>query len=118
VRVIADVPSTLPHLAAATVATAPLQASGGTRLKILEALATGTPVVATPLGAMGLEHLAGSGLDVEASPEAFAAAVLRRIDAPGDPAAIRAAVEPYRWTNALQPLLGAAAAIAGNEDRS
>jgi polysaccharide biosynthesis protein PslH len=118
VRVVPDVPSTLPHLAAATVATAPLQAAGGTRLKILEALATGTPVVATPLGAMGLEHLDGAGLDVEESPEAFAAALLRRIDDPGDPAAIRAAVEPYRWSNALQPLLGAAEAIGANEDRT
>lgn len=116
IRVIPDVPSTLPHLAAATVATAPLQAAGGTRLKILEALATGTPVVATPLGAMGLEHLAGSGLDIEERPEAFAAALLRLADHEADSATIRAALEPYRWNEALQPLLGAANALGAKED--
>lgn len=46
------------HLAAADVAVAPMRSASGTNLKILEYLATGVPVVTTPVGAEGLplEH--------------------------------------------------------------
>jgi glycosyltransferase involved in cell wall biosynthesis len=43
-----------PHLARATVAAAPLMIGGGTRVKILEALAMAKPVVSTTIGAEGL----------------------------------------------------------------
>ena len=43
-----------PHLAAATVMAAPIFSGGGTRLKVLEALAAGTPLVSTSLGCEGL----------------------------------------------------------------
>src|SRR6202043_2858927 len=46
---------TRPHWVRAAVAVVPLLAGGGTRLKILEAAACGVPVVATPVGAEGLE---------------------------------------------------------------
>ncbi|HEY3840381.1 MAG TPA: glycosyltransferase family 4 protein [Bryobacteraceae bacterium] len=51
-----------PYYARCQVAVAPLRAGGGTRLKILEAMAFGRPVVSTTLGAEGLpvkdgEHL-------------------------------------------------------------
>ena len=39
------------HLRAATVAVAPMQAGAGQQFKVLEAMASGTPVVATPLAA-------------------------------------------------------------------
>lgn len=42
-------------IASSTVAIAPLWSGGGTRLKILEAMAIGTPVVATSKGAEGLD---------------------------------------------------------------
>jgi glycosyltransferase involved in cell wall biosynthesis len=46
------------YLAAADVAAVPMTAGGGTKLKVLEYLATGTPVIATPVAAEGipLEH--------------------------------------------------------------
>ena len=101
-----DVPSTLPFLGAAAVATAPLRAAGGTRLKILEAMATGTPVVATSLGAMGLEHLARGGAMVIADdPDDFAEALMRFIESRSDPELVRQEVDPYRWSLALQPLV-------------
>ena len=43
-----------PHLAAAIAAIVPIVTGGGTRLKVLEALAAGTPVVSTKLGVEGL----------------------------------------------------------------
>ncbi|MCL1800566.1 MAG: glycosyltransferase family 4 protein, partial [Promicromonosporaceae bacterium] len=63
-----DVPSVYPYLARAAAATAPLWTAGGTRLKILEALATGTPVVATSLGALGLAHLAAPEVEHQGAP--------------------------------------------------
>ena len=49
--VIDDLPA---HIAAADVAVAPMQSGSGTNLKILEYMATGRPVVTTPVGAEGL----------------------------------------------------------------
>jgi glycosyltransferase involved in cell wall biosynthesis len=43
-----------PAVAGSWLAVAPLKSGGGTRLKILEAMALGTPVVATSKGAEGL----------------------------------------------------------------
>ena len=57
-------------IASSTVSVAPLLSGGGTRLKILEAMALGTPVVATSKGVEGLdarndEHLLVSDMPVE-----------------------------------------------------
>ena len=43
-----------PHLAAAAATIVPIVTGGGTRLKVLEALASGTPVVSTKLGVEGI----------------------------------------------------------------
>src|SRR6185312_5342210 len=51
-----------PYLARAALAVAPLRSGGGSRLKLLEALDAGRPVVATPLGADGFEALVGRGV--------------------------------------------------------
>lgn len=72
--VVADV---RPWLAAARVALAPLQTGGGTRLKILEAMALRTPVVATSKGVEGLKAQSGVHLLVADEPQDFADAVLR-----------------------------------------
>lgn len=54
VRLLGQVSSTEPHFAAARMLVVPLRFGGGTRLKILEALARGVPVVSTSLGCEGL----------------------------------------------------------------
>ena len=66
---------TRPHWARAAVAVAPVRAGGGTRLKILEAAACGVPVVATTVGAEGLELAAEREILIRDDPAAFAAAV-------------------------------------------
>jgi glycosyltransferase involved in cell wall biosynthesis len=101
-----DVPSTLEYLGAATVATAPLLAAGGTRLKILEAMASGTPVVSTSLGALGLEHLASRGAMVIADdPSRFADALVGFLSSVSDPESIRRQVDGYRWEQVLRSLV-------------
>jgi polysaccharide biosynthesis protein PslH len=55
----ADVPDVRPYLARTGVMVVPLRIGGGSRLKILEALATGLPVVSTRVGAEGLELAPG-----------------------------------------------------------
>jgi glycosyltransferase involved in cell wall biosynthesis len=49
-----DVPDVRPFLAECAVMVVPLRIGGGSRLKILEALAAGVPVVSTRIGAEGL----------------------------------------------------------------
>ena len=57
VEVIADVPRIEPHLASASVVVAPVRTGGGMRMKVLQALASGKPVVTTPRGREGLDSL-------------------------------------------------------------
>ena len=54
VEVTGTVPDVRPYYRQAFVSIVPLRIGGGTRLKILEAMAAGVPVVSTPLGAEGL----------------------------------------------------------------
>jgi polysaccharide biosynthesis protein PslH len=54
VTVTGTVPDIKPYYEGATAALVPLRTGGGTRLKILEAMAAGVPVISTPLGAEGL----------------------------------------------------------------
>jgi polysaccharide biosynthesis protein PslH len=59
------------------VCVVPLREGGGTRLKILEAMALGTPVVSTSKGAEGLDVIDGEHLLIADEPQAFATAVTR-----------------------------------------
>ena len=56
---------------------APLRVGGGTRLKILEAMALGTPVIATSKGAEGLDVRSGDNILIADTPQAFADAISR-----------------------------------------
>ncbi len=60
VTVTGTVPDVRPWYHQALAAIVPLRTGGGTRLKILEAMAAGVPVVSTPLGAEGLDVTDGS----------------------------------------------------------
>jgi polysaccharide biosynthesis protein PslH len=56
---------------------APLLSGGGTRLKILEAMAMGTPVIATQKGKEGITAQSGEHLLVADDPKEFAESVIR-----------------------------------------
>ncbi|MBV9611579.1 MAG: glycosyltransferase, partial [Acidobacteriaceae bacterium] len=62
VEVTGTVPDVRPYYAEAFAAIVPLLTGGGTRLKILEAMAAGVPVVSTSLGAEGLAVSPGSNI--------------------------------------------------------
>jgi glycosyltransferase involved in cell wall biosynthesis len=65
-----------PRIAQSWVSIIPLQNGGGTRLKILESLALGTPVVSTRKGAEGLALTAERDLIIRDSPAEFATEVI------------------------------------------
>jgi len=60
----------------------PLRIGGGTRLKILEAMALGTPVVSTSKGAEGLNVEHGENILIADEPEVFAHEVIRLMEDP------------------------------------
>ena len=55
ITVTGTVPDVRPYYESAFASVVPLRTGGGTRLKILEAMASGVPVISTPLGAEGLD---------------------------------------------------------------
>src|SRR5262249_12664374 len=71
-----------PFLAAASVSCVPLLAGSGTKIKMLEALAAGLPVVATPLAAEGLELTDGRHLLVADSDREIANSIIRFLSEP------------------------------------
>jgi glycosyltransferase involved in cell wall biosynthesis len=103
------VPDLRPHLAEAAVVVVPLRIGGGTRLKIVEAMAMGKAIVSTSLGAEGIEATPGSDLLIEDQPAAFADAVIRLLTDPDAAArmgrsARELAVERYSWSGAALTL--------------
>ncbi len=72
ITITGTVPDIQPYIAHADVYVAPLLAGGGTRLKILEALAMAKPIVSTRLGADGIDVDDGEHLALADSPAAFA----------------------------------------------
>jgi glycosyltransferase involved in cell wall biosynthesis len=90
------------HVAGSAVSIAPLRRGGGTRLKILEAMALGTPVVSTTKGAEGLQVRHGAELLIADTPEAFARSILDLLEQPARALAIatqarRCIAEHYTW---------------------
>ena len=71
------VPDVQPYLARAVVYVVPMRMGSGSRLKVLEALAAGVPLVSTRLGIEGIAVNAEEYALVAERPEAFAEAVLR-----------------------------------------
>ena len=72
-----------PLIASAWVSLAPIRHGGGTRLKILEAMALRTPVVTTSKGAEGLDVRHDEHLLIADTPQSFAESVIRLCREPG-----------------------------------
>jgi sugar transferase (PEP-CTERM/EpsH1 system associated) len=82
VVVTGSVPDMRDYLSQSNVLVVPLRIGHGTRLKILEAMAAGRPVVSTSIGAEGLEAQAGKHLLLADNPTQFAANVIEILTKP------------------------------------
>lgn len=100
VELVGQVPSVTPELARAAAAVVPLRFGGGTRIKILEALAHGVPVVSTTVGAEGLGVRHEEHALIADTPDDLAAACVRILRDPALGAQLAAngatLVEPHR----------------------
>lgn len=107
VRFLENVPDVLPCFRKADILLVPLRSGAGTRIKILEAMAAGLPVVTTTKGCEGIEAKAGEHLMVADTPEAFTRAVLKILDDPGLRSAMvhnarKLVEEKYSWESLVQ----------------
>jgi glycosyltransferase involved in cell wall biosynthesis len=82
IRVFADVAEVPPYLRQAAVSVVPLRVGGGTRLKILESLAAGVPVVTTSVGVEGIALEPDRHFLLANTPDEFVAQILRLLENP------------------------------------
>jgi glycosyltransferase involved in cell wall biosynthesis len=122
VRVTGGVSDVRPFLAEASLAVAPFRVSRGLQNKILEAMASGLPVVGTALAFQAIPATAAEGIDVADTSHELAAAVSRRLVDPERAARGRSArnyVERnHRWAEhgaVLERLLADAVQHHGSE---
>jgi glycosyltransferase involved in cell wall biosynthesis len=82
INVTGYVPDPTSYFQRAALMVVPLRAGGGMRVKILNALAEGIPIVSTTLGYEGIEVTPGRDILVGDTPKAFAAQALRVLNDP------------------------------------
>jgi sugar transferase (PEP-CTERM/EpsH1 system associated) len=112
VRVLGRVEDIRDEVARSAVFVVPLRVGGGTRLKILDAMAMGKAIVSTSIGAEGLDVQPGVDIVIADTPQDFATAVARLIRDPERRHAIAASarahvMERYSWQR-IAPLQEAA----------
>lgn len=116
VVVAGSVPDLEPYYRRAALVAVPMRLGGGTRIKVLEALAHGKALVTTSIGAEGLSLGSGEALEIADGPDAFADACVRLL---GDAAARRRlaengrarVLERYEWDAVLARSLEAVLAL-------
>ncbi len=82
VTLVGHVPDIAPYMRDSRVLVVPMRAGSGMRVKILEAMARGVPVVTTSVGCEGIEVVDGAHVLIADEPMGFAAAVVRLLDDP------------------------------------
>lgn len=110
-----------PWLAACDAVAVPLRHGGGTRIKILEALAAGCPVVSTRKGAEGLELEDHRHLRLADTPDGMAAALLWCLAEPAAASAMarrggRQVEARYSWSANAALVRAAVSALARKAD--
>lgn len=82
IEVTGSVPDVRPFLARAQVSVAPFSIAAGIQTKILEAMAAGLPVVATPKGSQGLAREVADLIEMGSTPEELAEKVVSLLQNP------------------------------------
>jgi len=109
VEVVGFVDDLMPHLQRAAAVVVPLRIGGGTRLKIVEAMAKSKAIVSTTIGAEGIDLKHERDVLIGDSPTDFAQQVVRALADPelctrlGQKARVLAE-ERYAWTAVVQRL--------------
>lgn len=108
ITVTGRVPDITPYLTGASIYIVPLRIGSGTRLKLIEAMAAGLPVVSTRVGAEGFPVESGKNIVLAEQPDEWGKAVLTLLDTPDRRAELGAAATnfaaEYDWQR-LIPLL-------------
>ncbi len=109
VEVWGDVPSVEPFYERASLAIVPLRAGSGSRLKILEAMALGKPVISTSKGAEGLQIEPGKDFMVAEDTAGFAESVSKLLSNPElydeiSANARKTVEEKYDWSEAARKM--------------
>jgi polysaccharide biosynthesis protein PslH len=76
ISITGQVPSVTPYLQGAAIYVVPMRMGGGTRLKVLEAMAAKCAIVSTRIGASGLQAAAHNALWIADTPADFTRAIL------------------------------------------
>ena len=103
IHVTGSVEDVRPYYATAAAVVVPLRVGSGTRLKILEAMAAGVPIVSTTLGAEGLDATGGLQLLIGDTPEEISSALLHLLQNPAQARALTEAAKAlvgaqYDWS--------------------
>lgn len=85
VEFVGEVDDVRPYLAGSRASLVIMRAGSGTKIRAFTSLAMGIPLIATPLGAEGIEASEAQGLTVRSSSEGLAAAVLEALAHPVPP---------------------------------
>ncbi len=110
------VESVLPYLKNAQLYVAPLRMGSGTRLKILEAMASGSAVVATTVAASGMKRTLDMGIIIADEPEQMAQVIIQLLGDSAQRSYIGEAArdyvrQHYDWSVIIPDLLKAYEAI-------
>jgi glycosyltransferase involved in cell wall biosynthesis len=120
IRFLGEVPDIRPYVSGAAAVAVPIRIGGGTRLKVLEALAMGKPIVSTTIGCEGLAVRDGEHLMIADDPPAIASRICEVFENPTLRDALgqagRRLVETrYSWELAATRLESLYRRIAGEE---
>ena len=122
VTVAGDVADDVPYFQRASVFVLPMRFGGGSRLKLLQALACGLPVVTTSAGAWGVEVRDGEHCVIADGAPAFAAAVAGLLRDPDWAADLgrrgRALAQRYDWDAVIPRLEAAYASVTVASERA
>ncbi len=107
ITVTGTVPDVRPYLWGARAAIVPIRIGGGTRLKIYEAIAAGTPVISTTIGAEGLALEDDDHILLADSATAFAEKICNLLDDPSNgerlsTTALQWVAAHYSWPTVAQ----------------
>jgi glycosyltransferase involved in cell wall biosynthesis len=121
VRVTGRVADVTPYYERSLVSVVPLRAGSGTRLKILESMALGRPVVSTTVGCAGLDVVNGEHLLIADTAAEFAEATVRLLTDRALRSRIAASARAlvarrYDWDGISAHLLGIYAELVATEE--